>query len=730
MATTVDTLLVRIEADMSDLRRTLRRVEQQTEQSQKKMTRSMGRMGGAIKGALGVASVAILANFGKHIVNLGSQVEEMQAKSSVVFGQFVSGVRSDLEAFGDSVGRSTHELEAMASSVQDTFVPLGFARGEAAQLSVQLTKLAVDVASFNNAQDVPTMQAFQSALVGNHEAVRRFGIVITEAELQAELFRMGIKENAADVDAQTKVQARLNLILAGTTDAHGDAARTSDSYANTSKALTAALEELLVNVVTPLLPALASMARGLVNATNKLNEFLQSIGLIEKAGDSAKAIQEDLTAVQEELAKKTLELADAQEVLAKVADGVSFSEFFESLGGGGDIDVAIGGTKRLENRVISLREEIKALKNEAALLTSDLAKTVVAPEDTSGGKKTPTKGQQKALDKVTDAISDQKFAVFQLQQEVDGLSEAHLTANEVMRGLTAITGEQSNELLALIQRELELQAVLDARTEAQKAATKAEEEAKDARQEIQQVIADLQKENERLNREIKGETHEYAVLAETLEGLTHLREQDRVAITKLVEEQFELEAALKKVREEMEKTDEMTEATLAAIQSMSTGISNALADMVMSGKFNLDSLQDVFRNFVRTMIAKAFELMVINKIMNAAFNLTGSNALPTASIPGSAGGGAISGPKIVGERGPELFVPSSTGTIKNNMDTRNILSSGQPNVVNQTINIETGVAQTVRAEVLSLMPQIRDNTIAAMVDARKRGGAIASAFGG
>ena len=72
----------------------------------------------------------------------------------------------------------------MASSVQDTFVPLGFARGEAAKLSVQLTKLAVDTASFNNAQDIPTMMAFQSALVGNHEAVRRFGIVITETELK------------------------------------------------------------------------------------------------------------------------------------------------------------------------------------------------------------------------------------------------------------------------------------------------------------------------------------------------------------------------------------------------------------------------------------------------------------------------------------------------------------------------------------------------------------------
>ena len=114
----------------------------------------------------------------------------MQAKSSVVFGQFTDDVRASLNQFANEVGRSSFELEEMASTIQDTFVPMGFARGEAADLSVQLAKLATDVASFNNASDAETMRAFQSALVGNHETVRRFGVVITEATIQQELMRM------------------------------------------------------------------------------------------------------------------------------------------------------------------------------------------------------------------------------------------------------------------------------------------------------------------------------------------------------------------------------------------------------------------------------------------------------------------------------------------------------------------------------------------------------------
>ena len=718
MATTVDTLLVRIEADMSDLRRNLKRVEQQTASSQRKISQSMGKMGGAVKAALGVAAVAVIANFGKQVIGLASSVEEMQAKSSVVFGAFTQDVRSTLQAFGDEVGRSTFELEGMASSIQDTFVPMGFARGEAAKLSVELTKLAVDVASFNNASDTETMAAFQSALVGNHETVRRFGVVITEATLQQELYRMGVTQNAKDVDNATKVQARMNLILKGTTDAHGDAARTSDSFANTSKALRAALDELLVNVVTPLLPALTKMVRGLVNATNALNSFLQTIGLIEEVGmDTANAVAQ-IAIKEEELAQKTQELAKHQKDLTD-----EVYKTFEAF-----IDDPFGGKLVIEGRIEDTRKAIAKLKSDIedlnTILVADsfaLAQPDEAPEQDAG--------PSKERDKVTDALADQRFAANQVKQEMLGLSEAHLRANEAMRGLTAITQEEAEELLSLIQAEMKHQAVIDARTKAQKEAAKAEEEKKAAHQEAADVIAELTKANEHMVRELRGETHMYADISEALEGLTHLREEDRIAITKLIEEQYELEEAMKKVREEMEKTDEMTASTLAAIQSMSTGISNALADMVMSGELNLSSLQDVFQNFVRTMIAKAFELMVINKIMNAAFNLTGSAALPTASFGGKAGGGAISGPVLVGERGPELFVPSSTGVIRNNMDTQNILGGGGGPVVNQVINIDAGVSQTVRAEMMTMLPMFKSSAMEAIIDSRRRGGQVATAFG-
>jgi phage-related minor tail protein len=81
-------------------------------------------------------------------------------------------------------------------------------------------------------------------------------------------------------------------------------------------------------------------------------------------------------------------------------------------------------------------------------------------------------------------------------------------------------------------------------------------------------------------------------------------------------------------------------------------------------------------------------------------------------------------PIIVGEEGPEVFVPAGNGTV-----VPNGASMGGGVTVNQTINISTGVAQTVRAEIAALMPAIKRQTVDAVADARMRGGSFASAMG-
>lgn len=69
------------------------------------------------------------------------------------------------------------------------------------------------------------------------------------------------------------------------------------------------------------------------------------------------------------------------------------------------------------------------------------------------------------------------------------------------------------------------------------------------------------------------------------------------------------------------------------------------------------------------------------------------------------------------------MIPGSSGTVVPN----NRLGGGGV-VVNQTINVTTGVQQTVRNEIQTLLPQIAEASKAAVMDARRRGGSFANAF--
>ncbi len=120
---------------------------------------------------------------------------------------------------------------------------------------------------------------------------------------------------------------------------------------------------------------------------------------------------------------------------------------------------------------------------------------------------------------------------------------------------------------------------------------------------------------------------------------------------------------------------------------------------------------------------------VITQGISSAFGAT-----PVASgVEGGAvvGARAIGGsvqrgkPYMVGERGAELFVPNRNGAIIPN----GAMGGGAGVVVNQTINLSTGVAQTVRTEVLGMLPQIAEAAKGAVYDARRRGGQFGSAFG-
>jgi len=198
-------------------------------------------------------------------INRTSHAMEVASMFNVVFRDQASATAQWAEDFGNKVGRSTNDLKEWLAGLQDTFVPLGFARDKAAELSKELVKLAVDVGSFKNVRSAEAIRDFTSALVGNHEAVRKYGIIITEASLKQEALKQGITKNYNELTNLEKVSLRYAIIQASTTDAQGDAIRTADSYANQVERIKANYDELATTLGEQVVPALADLLKHINN---------------------------------------------------------------------------------------------------------------------------------------------------------------------------------------------------------------------------------------------------------------------------------------------------------------------------------------------------------------------------------------------------------------------------------------------------------------------------------
>jgi len=149
-------------------------------------------------------------------------------------------------------------------------------------------------------------------------------------------------------------------------------------------------------------------------------------------------------------------------------------------------------------------------------------------------------------------------------------------------------------------------------------------------------------------------------------------------------------------------------------------------------------LKDAFKQMAASIISDIIRMTIrmqisapIAQFLAGAFPFGGTSTTASTGYGHPAGadframGGSVAAgkPYVVGESGAELFIPGGSGTIIPN----NQMGGGGA-VVHQTINVSTGVSQTVRAEIMNLMPQIAEGTKAAVLDARRRGGTFASAF--
>lgn len=178
--------------------------------------------------------------------------------------------------------------------------------------------------------------------------------------------------------------------------------------------------------------------------------------------------------------------------------------------------------------------------------------------------------------------------------------------------------------------------------------------------------------------------------------------------------------------------------TLAEAQARATSaadmIGQKMEDAFTSMVEGTASAKDAFKSMTSSIIAELYRIFVVKRITgfitNAISNAFGvpAAAMAPAAVSYEGGGYTGRGPRSGGVDGrggfPAIVHPNETIIDHNKAGS----AMGGSVVVQQTINVTTGVQQTVRAEIRQLMPQIAETAKAAVVDAKRRGGGYGRAF--
>ncbi len=263
-----------IEAGRAFMRLTLD--DQEFQRGIKNTTRSLNRLGATIAGfgkrflALGAGLAAPLTA----AVKLAADSQETFSKFDVVFGSSAKAVRVFGDELASSLGRSETLVGSFLAGFQDLLVPIGIDPATAEETSKLLTELTFDLASFNNKADPSVLRDLQAALTGSGEVMKKYGVIVSEAAVKQQLLEDGIDVSA--VTEQEKVFARLKIILAGTTAAQGDAARTAGSLTNRMKALGGAAKDFGVEIGSAILKPLAQITGVVTDAIKELRTFAKT----------------------------------------------------------------------------------------------------------------------------------------------------------------------------------------------------------------------------------------------------------------------------------------------------------------------------------------------------------------------------------------------------------------------------------------------------------------------
>ena len=237
------------------------------------------KIGGGFKKAVAMAGAAFaglqVVDFFKGAIGAASDFNETLSKARSIFGEGAGAIETWAKGAASNIGLSETAALDAAGTFGNMFTQLGIGAEQAASMSVGITGLAADFASFHNADISEVISAQSAAFRGEYDALQRFLPLINAAAVEQRALEMTGKATTKELTAQEKALAVNALMHEGAGKAAGDFARTSDGLANKQRILSAQFENVKTRIGSALLPVMLGFVSFLSGA---LSPAMDAIG--------------------------------------------------------------------------------------------------------------------------------------------------------------------------------------------------------------------------------------------------------------------------------------------------------------------------------------------------------------------------------------------------------------------------------------------------------------------
>jgi hypothetical protein len=257
------------------------------------------------------AITAGFARLSKSILGTATDMQLIQRRAEIVFGDSFKMVENTAERVAAKMGLTNNEFIKAASSTADLLVPLDFTREASANLSVELQSLAgaLDEWSGGRLGAAGVSEILTKAMLGETEQLKQLGVAIRkDSEEYTSLVKLKLQDGNV-TEAQAEALAMFELIQKKTVDAQTAYADSTTNLLRIKKAFNLQIRratEFLSSFLTPAKSAtqLFKEQQSTVNGLQKsISPLLEEYNNLTNKTDLTAIEQERLKTVIKEIGK-------------------------------------------------------------------------------------------------------------------------------------------------------------------------------------------------------------------------------------------------------------------------------------------------------------------------------------------------------------------------------------------------------------------------------------------